>query len=247
MAVRSIRIAWNPKTPSILPREPGWFSVPYWTFLTPNTSIIAHTSFSKKRVSHIGVSLPNESKDSVASTQEKHFDNLSKQSALLAAWTLEAEAKREVRAYFVGPSCGVSFRVSRTLGCFRIRVNDPEHVGITMPFQHQIFFPGFPVDVVFIDWYQFTPFPLCLCPKRLIRLMTLIIITVNEDQVEVDYSPDATRPELVSDVYGQTSTKARRSNKEWKAPIDSHVKRALKTCLGFTVHEWSSCNFFIAF
>lgn len=170
MAVRSIRIAWNPKTPSILAREPGWFSVPYWTFLTPNTSIIAHTSFSEKRVSHIAVSLPNESKESVASTQEKHFDNLSKQSALLAAWTLEAEAKREtgskkrsnkrdqVRAYFVGPSCGVSFRVSRTLGCFRIRVNDPEHV-ITMPFQNQIFFPGFPVDVAFIDWYQFTPFP----------------------------------------------------------------------------------------
>lgn len=122
----------------------------------------SHTSFSEKRVSHIGVSLPNESKDSVASTQEKHFDNLSKQSVLLAAWTLEAEAKREtgskkrsnkrdqVRACFVGPSCGVSFRVSRTLGCFRIRVNDPEHV-ITMPFQNQIFFPGFPVDVAFID------------------------------------------------------------------------------------------------
>lgn len=67
--------------------------------------------------------------------------------------------------------------------------------------------------------------------------LIIIIITVNEDQVEIDYSPDATRPELVSDVYGQTSTKARRSSKEWKAPIDSHVKRALKTCLGFTVHE----------
>lgn len=88
------------------------------------------------------------------------------------------------------------------------------------------------------------PFP--LCPKRLISLMTLIIITVNEDQVQIDYSPDATRPELVS-AFSQTSTKARRSNKEWKAPIDSHVKRALKTSLGFTVHEWSSCNFFIAF